>query len=110
MVSMDKKYKYGSGEPVAAIRVWHKNMDQHAELINWLDAMESVPDGEHDLYTTPQLPQREGWQWVPVEPTDAMLQELDGMQFEIYDPSRKSLRVSAYKCLLAAAPKPTEGK
>ncbi len=43
-------------EPVANIRTWHKNGDQHAELWNWDRGIESLPDGEHDLYTRPQAP------------------------------------------------------
>jgi hypothetical protein len=43
-------------EPVAVIRTWHKQgeMDQHAELIDWFDALENSPDGEHMLFTRPQ--------------------------------------------------------
>jgi hypothetical protein len=41
-------------EPVANIRTWHKNGELHAELWNWDKGIEGLPDGEHDLYTTPQ--------------------------------------------------------
>jgi hypothetical protein len=44
-------------EPVANIRIWHKNGEQHAELWNWDKGIETLPDGYYDLYTTP--PQRE---------------------------------------------------
>jgi len=52
------------GEPVANIRTWHKNGEQHAELWNWDKGIEGLPDGEHNLYTTPpaapvQEPSRE---------------------------------------------------
>jgi hypothetical protein len=40
-------------EPVALIRTWHKNGDQHAELVDWGTALQFLPDGEHCLYTTP---------------------------------------------------------
>jgi hypothetical protein len=40
-------------EPVALIRTWHKNGDQHAELVDWGMALQFLPDGEHCLYTTP---------------------------------------------------------
>jgi hypothetical protein len=40
-------------EPVANIRTWHKNGEQHAELWNWDKGIEGLPDGEHNLYTTP---------------------------------------------------------
>ena len=41
-------------EPVANIRTWRKNGELHAELWNWDRGIESLPDGEHDLYTHPQ--------------------------------------------------------
>ena len=41
-------------EPVANIRTWRKNGELHAELWNWDRGIESLPDGEHDLYTRPQ--------------------------------------------------------
>jgi hypothetical protein len=40
-------------EPMALIRTWHKNGDQHAELVDWGMALQFLPDGEHCLYTTP---------------------------------------------------------
>ena len=40
-------------EPVANISTWHKNGEQHAELWNWGRGIETLPDGEHDLYTSP---------------------------------------------------------
>jgi hypothetical protein len=40
-------------EPVACIRTWHKGSNQHAELLDWTDALEALPDGEHWLYTHP---------------------------------------------------------
>jgi hypothetical protein len=40
-------------EPVANIRTWHKNGEQHAELWNWDKGIEGLPDGEHNLYITP---------------------------------------------------------
>jgi hypothetical protein len=43
-------------EPVANIRIWHKNGEQHAELWNWDKGIETLPDGNYDLYTAP--PQR----------------------------------------------------
>jgi hypothetical protein len=46
-------------EPVAMCRTWHKGSDQHAELLEWSDSLEALPDGEHLLYTHP--PRRE-WQ------------------------------------------------
>jgi hypothetical protein len=44
-------------EPVAMCRTWHKGSDQHAELLDWTDALETLPDGEHSLYSAP--PRRE---------------------------------------------------
>jgi hypothetical protein len=41
-------------EPVAMCRTWHKGSDQHAELLDWMDALEALPDGEHHLYTHPR--------------------------------------------------------
>jgi hypothetical protein len=40
-------------EPMACIRTWHKGSNQHAELLDWTDALEALPDGEHLLYTHP---------------------------------------------------------
>ena len=40
-------------EPVASIRCWTKNGEGHSEVVDWLDAIESLPDGEHLLYTAP---------------------------------------------------------
>ncbi len=48
-------------EPVAIVRTWHKNGDQHAELEDWGLGLFKLPDGEHTLYTTPPAAQR---QWV----------------------------------------------
>ena len=44
-------------ESVAMCRTWHKGSDQHAELLDWTDALEALPDGEHHLFTHP--PRRE---------------------------------------------------
>jgi hypothetical protein len=38
-------------EPVATVRTWHKNGDQHAELGDWELGLFKLPDGEHTLYT-----------------------------------------------------------
>jgi len=46
-------------EPVALIRTWHKNGDQHAELVDWGMALQFLPDGEHCLYTPPAAAQPE---------------------------------------------------
>lgn len=40
------------------IRTWHKNGDQHAELLDWEAALFKLPDGEHKLYTAPPARQR----------------------------------------------------
>jgi hypothetical protein len=50
-------------EPVALIRTWHKNGDQHAELVDWGMALQFLPDGEHCLYTTPPAAQQEPVAW-----------------------------------------------
>ena len=50
------QYAQPEQEPVANIRIWHKNEEQHAELWNWDKGIETLPDGYYDLYTTP--PQR----------------------------------------------------
>ena len=52
-------------EPVANIRTWHKMGEQHAELWNWCAGLESLPDGDYDVYTSP--PQRE---WVGLTNTE----------------------------------------
>ena len=56
-------------EPVACIRTWHKGSDQHAELLDWTDALEALPDGEHHLYTHP--PRRE-WRSLSEEEVNAL--------------------------------------
>jgi len=33
-------------EPVAMCRTWHKGSDQHAELLEWTDSLETLSDGE----------------------------------------------------------------
>ena len=48
--------KQEQGEPVATIRTWHKMGEQHAELWNWHDGLENLPDGSHDVYTHPPVP------------------------------------------------------
>lgn len=45
-------------EPVATVRTWHKNGRQHAELDDWGLAIALLPDGMHNLYTTPQPAQQ----------------------------------------------------
>jgi hypothetical protein len=45
-------------EPVATVRTWHKNGDQHAELGNWELGLFKLPDGEHTLYTASPAAQR----------------------------------------------------
>jgi len=54
-------------EPVARICTWHKNGEQHAELLLWCDGADSLPDGEHSVYTAP--PRRE-WQSLTDEEID----------------------------------------
>lgn len=45
--------KQPAQEPVATVRTWHKNGDQHAELDDWGLSLALLPDGKHDLYTSP---------------------------------------------------------
>lgn len=40
-------------EPVTLIKTWHKNDDQHADILDLLPALAEVSDGEHKLYTAP---------------------------------------------------------
>jgi len=54
-------------EPVATVRTWHMNGDQHAELGDWEIGLFKLPDGEHTLYTTPPATQR---QWVGLTTED----------------------------------------
>jgi len=42
-----------SNEPVAICRTWHEGRVQHAELWDWTDGLDALPDGEHRLYTHP---------------------------------------------------------
>ena len=42
-------------EPVAIIRCWTKNGEGHSELVDWCcPGIESLPDGEHKLFASPQ--------------------------------------------------------
>jgi hypothetical protein len=66
-------------EPVANIRTWHKNGEQHAELWNWDKGIEGLPDGEHNLYNTPPAAQR---QWVGL--TDDEYKELHLQMGPVY--------------------------
>jgi hypothetical protein len=63
-------------EPVALIRTWYKNGDQHAELVNWGTALQFLPDGGHCLYTTPPAAAvQEGRDWSLLEATQESLRE-----------------------------------
>lgn len=42
-------------KPVAKIRTWHKGGEQNAELWDWDDGIETLPDGEHLLYASAPL-------------------------------------------------------
>ena len=46
-------------EPVATVRTWHKNSDQHAELGDWELGLFKLPDGEHTLYAASPAAQRQ---------------------------------------------------
>jgi len=57
-------------QPVAAVRTWHKNGDQHAELEDWGIGLELLADGTHSLYATPPAAQPAPLQepaayWIP---------------------------------------------
>lgn len=84
-------------EPVAEVRTWHKSNGQHADLIDWCDAIENLPDGDHRLYAAPVPAQAapEGWRLVPVEPTPDML---DAAR------SQSSFPLGVYRAMLAASP------
>jgi len=56
-------------EPVAIARTWHKNGIQHAELYEWTSGVESMPDGEHNLYAAPPA-QSEPRGWTDEEIMD----------------------------------------
>lgn len=58
--------KLAQQEPVASVRTWHKNGDQHAELDDWGLGLASIPDGTHNLYAHP-APQQADRQRVPDE-------------------------------------------
>ena len=52
-VSEDEPPASKQQEPVAKIHTWHRNGMQHAELLDWGAEIESLPDGEYELYTSP---------------------------------------------------------
>lgn len=65
-------------ELVAVIRTWHKNGDQHAELYDWDMGLGLLPDGMHNLYTTP--PKRE-WVGLTDDEFDSINPKLSLFQF-----------------------------
>lgn len=92
----------GAQEPVAQVDM------NKASCVRWLNSTD--PDTFHGtkLYAAPQLPQREGWQCVPVEPT---LEQRDEMREAAHQYIVKRGRYDngmldgIYKAMLAAAPK-----
>lgn len=78
---------------------------------------DKVPAGTL-LYAAPQLPQREGWQLVPKEPTKEMLEAartqawVDAKQLRPMKPLNATTwdisAINRYKAMLAAAPKPED--
>jgi hypothetical protein len=46
-------------EPVAIIQTWHKGGDQHAELVDFTEALAALPDGAHNLYSADTIAQLE---------------------------------------------------
>lgn len=54
-------------KPVAKIRTWHKGGEQNAELWDWDDGIETLPDGEHLLYASAPLRAALAQQAEPVQ-------------------------------------------
>lgn len=84
----------GAQEPVAQVDM------NKASCVRWLNSTD--PDTFHGtkLYTAPQLPQREGWQMVPKEPTVAMLRAAVAARHHSVITMNP-----IYQAMLAAAPK-----
>ena len=51
LLEVDRELAKPEPQPVALIRTWHKSGDQHADLHDWLEGFDRLPDGEHKLYT-----------------------------------------------------------
>lgn len=64
---------------------------------------------QQPLYAAPQLPQREGWQWVPKEPTERQWEEGKIMLSTMLECGTALDIGIVYKAMLAAAPKLEEG-
>lgn len=89
-------------EPVAWMGEYNINdiRDHYTVVMRHKTDFSSMPDRVRPLYTHPQPAIPEGWQLVPVEPTEAMLDagemiDGDGVTY-----------VDLFKAMLPAAPKP----
>ena len=76
-----KLAEIGGQEPVAEIRTWHKSGEQHADLLDWCDSLENLPDGTHKLYAQP-VPALSDM-WHPLE-TAPKVQETSSEWIEWY--------------------------
>ena len=99
------------GEPVARVVSWTNASYGRNYRLEWL---RDVPEGARLYATPPAQPaaQREGWQWVPVEPTPEMLKAADdgddAYTLRNFGPCVRRVMQGPYDhwhAMLAAAPK-----
>lgn len=94
-------------EPVAIIRTWTKNGDRHAELWDWSDGVNALPEGQHKVYAAPAAPVVQ----QPIHLSDAQIKDiangLNGVQPKLGQWER-DLRLA--REVLAAAPQAPNGR
>jgi hypothetical protein len=97
---------------IAALQEVIKNQGEHqAEIVQdengyltTQGAVSYIPNVGDKLYTsTPTIP--EGWQLVPIEPTEEMLDEIAGAKWNLLSPTKQANEIAAYKAMLSASPK-----
>lgn len=83
------------------------------EKLRTLAYKERVPVGTkfytRPIAAQPAEPAKDGWRMVPVEPTMAMLEAVDGVGLHDSRMVARGMAVNAYSAMLAAAPQPEEG-